>query len=181
MRHVVPPAALLLSAVLWLVFVAPIVPASGHEGEGPSLDLLESRVSPGQQVRVFGDDLDPDETVTLELFAHGEVHALGPAATDADGHLEAVVIVPPGIMDGYAELRATTVSGSVATTWILVGEPDLSAGLPGTSPPVDQAASWTDPSVVVLGILLGGAGAALLYLLLRPAQPKSKARAKPRT
>jgi hypothetical protein len=165
MRHAVLPSALLL-ALLWLAFV---VPASGHEGEGPSLDLLENRVLAGQQVRVFGDDLGPNDTVVLELSAFGEVHPLGAATTDGDGHLEAEVVVPSAVRDGYAELRATTTSGSIAAIWILVGERDLGAGLPGGSSLVDQPPIWADPSVLLLGVVLGGAGLALLYVFLRRA------------
>jgi hypothetical protein len=154
---------------LLLLCLAVMTPVQAHEGEGPTLDLLESRILAGQQVRIFGDDLGPDKTVILELSAFGEVHPLGTTKTDGDGHLEAEVVVPSAVRDGYAELRATPMSGSIATTWILVGERDLSAGLPGASAPVDRPPIWADPSVLLLDVALGGAGLALLYVFLRRA------------
>jgi hypothetical protein len=159
--------ALALTTLLMLVSVTTIG-ARAHEGEGPSIDIATTELRQGQPFTVVGDDLDPAGGVALEIASFGEAYSLGTVWSDEEGHIVATVIVPPEMRDGYAELTATTPSGSSASMWVLVGdEPDLSAGLPGAESPAEQSPIWADPSVLVLAVLLIGAALALAWVLLR--------------
>ncbi len=157
------PGHLTVALLAWLVL--PLA-AAAHGGEGPYLEVQPTQLRQAQPFALFGDDLDPHDEAELVMASFREVHRLGTVTTDAEGHLSASLSVPPGVRDGYAEIRATTTRGSSASIWVLVGDgPDLSSGLPVGD--AGQPPLWADPSVVVLGALVVGAGLGLGHMLVR--------------
>ncbi len=163
-------------ATLACLLLAPA--AAGHEGMGPWIQVVDGELRQGQPFRVLGDDLDPADEVTLELAVDGGVHPLGTTTTDADGHFLAELVVPPGVPDGEAYVQLTTRAGWAASMWVHVGDGGMlrqpaapAAGLPG---PVAAAGgpAWLDPSVALLGLLVGGGLVAVGWRLWRAASPR---------
>ena len=166
---------LLFAASLILLATARL--AAGHEGQGPSIDADTRELRQGRSVMVVGDDFEIGEQVQLELWSFGDVYPLGSAGVDGEGHFTADVTVPDEVEDGYAEIQATTNSGSATALVVLVGEgPDLSEGLPGPAPRAPPI--WTDPAAIVLSLLIGAGMLAVLYAFARRRRPPP---ARPRT
>jgi hypothetical protein len=168
-------ARLLASLMLPALLVLQVGVASGHGTGLPWIWVEDEEVTPGQQFNVLVIDFEPYGTVTLELVAEGRRAALGEIASEGDGHGEAELRVPTDFPLGYVELTGTDASGGEAVTLLYVGELPAGVGPPAPAQRPDigggpQAASgewWTDPSVLVLGLMLGGAAAGLLAMLAR--------------
>ena len=160
MARVVPA----LVAALLSALALPLA-AAAHGAGQPWLLVPADHVEQGQSFTVIGADMGPGVQVTLELAAGGSITPLGSAQAAADGHFEASFVVPATIPDGYVELRARDAGGLDAATWLLVG--DGTEAAPASPPTVSGSAWWADPSVIVLGALLGGAALALLVMLVR--------------
>jgi hypothetical protein len=166
---------LLASLMLLALLALHVGVAAGHGTGLPWIWVEDEQVLPGQQFNVVAIDFEPYGTVTLELVAEGRRAALGEFPSEGDGHGEAELQVPTDFPLGYAELTGTDASGGEAVTLLYVGEMPAGAGPPAPPQRPDigggsQAASgewWTDPSVIVLGLVLGGAAAGLLAMLAR--------------
>jgi hypothetical protein len=164
--------ALACSLALFLAAPATVV---AHEGMGPWIEVVDGQLRPGQPFAVLGDDLDPADEVTLELVADGEVHPLGITVTDGEGHFLVELMAPAGIADGDAYLQLTTRAGWAASLWVGVGDvAEAPAGAP-VSPSVNPPPAWSDPSVIVLGVLVGGAALAVAHTVLSSRQRPRRA------
>lgn len=83
---------------------------------------------------------------------------------DADGHFNQSLTLPGHVSEGYAQMTARSDSGDVAYMWVLVGQNTTGAVSPAAAAGNQW---WSDPSVLVLGLMLGGALLAVLFLAFR--------------
>lgn len=96
--------------------------------------------------------------MTLELVASEQNLALGTVTAGPDGHFETVLTLPESFPVGYAQLRATSDDGSVASAWVRVGNgQDL-----GVPPETAQDGPLIDPSLLLVPV-----GALILFLIWR--------------
>lgn len=154
-----------LVATLILLGSAWTQSALAHGDGEPWLFVPETGAGQGEEFTLLGDDFDPGDQLIVEIFVDSQPYQLGTVEADELGHFEVSLRVPEEMPDGYAEISAMSSSGgSIASMWLRVG--NTSGGAP--SPPLAQAPIELDPSVWVLGVFIGGATAALLYLVLRP-------------
>jgi hypothetical protein len=151
--------------LLFLLIIATTAGASAH-GEGePWLFVAADRVYQGESFTVIGADMGPGVRVEFDLASGNSPVPLGEVTAAEDGHFETTLILPPTLPDGYVELRAVDAAGLEASTWLLVGDTVDPAV---TVPPVAGSSSWwTDPSVLVLGVLILGGLGAVGYVLLK--------------
>ena len=133
-----------------------------HEGAEAWLHVPADHVPAGGSFEIWGNDLPPESDVTLRLAAGPQTLDLGVARSDAEGHFVKTVQMPSTIPAGYVELVVSTSEGASASTWVLVGSRSAQSG------PMPDTGAEIDPSLIVLGVLLGGAVGGVGYLLLRP-------------
>lgn len=111
-------------------------------------------IEPGQPFELWGADLGPSASVAVEIVAGDEQIQVGRVTAGVDGHFTQTMALPAGVPEGYAQLHADSDAGVEAFMWVLVGQ--------NTTGAVNPAAAagnqwWSDPSVIVLGLMLGGA------------------------
>jgi hypothetical protein len=155
-------------AVWPLLFLLPMAlpaSASAHGESEPWLFVAADRVYQGESFAVIGADMGPGVRVAFDLASGDSPVPLGEVITAEDGHFETTLILPPTQPDGYVELRAMDSAGLEASTWLLVGDTVDPAV---TAPPVAGSSPWwTDPSVLVFGVLILGGVGAVGYVLLK--------------
>jgi hypothetical protein len=138
--------------------------ASAHEGAEPFILVPGDHIVPGQPFEVIASDLAPNSTIEITLAVDERVDQLDEVVSGADGHFSTTVTVPDSFPVGYAQIFAIDADGSEASTWVLVGERnDQTPAIP-TSPTADW---WTDPSVIVLGVVVGSALISIGALIIR--------------
>lgn len=145
-------ATLLIGALLVIPLTAGV---EAHGLGAPWVQVPGGLVRPGEDFEVWGADFSPYATVEL-FFSTGE--RMGEVPAGADGHFTATLRAPVELTDGFAELNATTNDGMWSSVWVQVSASGVAA---------QQAAWWTDPSVLVLGLFVVGAAAMVGYVLLR--------------
>jgi hypothetical protein len=170
-RLLIQPLLLVLAASLGAAS------AAAHGGGLPWIWLEEEQVRQGEEFNVVVVDYAAYGTVRFELVGTGARAELGTIVCEGDGHGEGSLPVPASFPDGYAELIGRDNEGGEAVTLLYVG--DVSGA--GPPPPVRPApgsadppnAALADPSVLVLGLLVTGAAAALVLMILRrPRAPR---------
>ena len=138
-----------------------------HEGSEPWIHVPAQSIQPGQTFELWGADLGPGASVAVEILAGGESIQVGRVTTDAEGHFTQTMTLPAGVPDGYAQLHARADAGDEALMWVLVGQ---NAG-GAVNPSAVGNQWWSDPSVIVLGGMLGAAMVAVLVLAFRSRRP----------
>jgi len=134
---------------------------AGHEGTGPWIDVPKPELRQGASVVVVGDDLEPGDQVSLELLAAGVTYPLGSLTADHQGHFTAEAELPGDLEDGDAYVQVATASGWVASLWVHVGDGSAAAvGEPPAPRAPSRSPAWLDPSLIVLGLFVAGAGLA---------------------
>jgi len=142
--------------------------AVAHFGADSFIFVPDEDILPGGQFTVIGSDLAPDSQVSFELRNDSYATGLGRATAGPDGHFETALTMPADARLGYIELIASSPDGTSASTWILVGPRTPETG---PSPAAAGSAGPLDPSLLVLGVLLGGTIAAVGYAFLRRRGP----------
>lgn len=156
---------MLVQRIVSLLFLLGLMaPGSvaAHEGAAAWVHVPADHVVAGDTFEIWASDLTPNTDVALRLVAPPQTVDLGVARSDADGHFVKTVQMPSAIPTGYVELVVSTSEGASASTWVLVGS---RSGQSGRMP---DTGAGIDPSLIVLGVLLGGAVGGVGYLLLRP-------------
>lgn len=153
----------LTGLVALLVTFAP-TGAAAHSGGEAWIHVPAQSIEPGQPFELWGADLGPSASVAVEIVAGDEQIQVGRVTTGVDGHFTQTLALPAGVPEGYAQLHADSNAGVEAFMWVLVGQ--------NTTGAVNPAAAagnqwWSDPSVIVLGLMLGGALLAVLFLAVR--------------
>jgi hypothetical protein len=151
--------------------------AAGHGGGLPWIYIEAVQVWPGQPFHVLVLDVAPFVNVTLEAEAGERRATLGQLVTGPAGHGEVDVTLPADFPLGYAQLHGRGDDGSLVSTELPVGDlPDRDGPAgpprPGDQPGVAAGPWWSDPSVLTLGALVGGAGLLLAGLALRQRGPR---------
>jgi hypothetical protein len=170
--------------LLLLLLLAQPGLALGHGNGLPWIWLESEQVMPGDPFNVLVIDFQPYGRVDLELVADDRRAPLGEIPLEGDGHGEVQIVMPEDFPIGYAELTATDAVGNDAVTLLYVGEAPAGIGPPApperptfSSGPGAAAAGewWMDSSVLVLGVVVFGAMAAVVLMLVRrPRQPPVK-------
>lgn len=154
----------LVAACLGAGTAAPSV-AIGHEGAEAFILVPLDQVNPGEPFEVIGADLTPNSSVSFRVERGSNVVPLGSSATAGpDGHFTATLTLPAEYPTGYAQLIAAADDGTETSTWILVGPRDASTGGP---PGIGTGSWWTDPLVLILGVFITAALAAIVYVLMK--------------
>ena len=114
--------------------------------------------SAGDQVTVFGEDLEPRAEMTLHLLTADGDELVGEPMTDDQGHFSFALTLPADLAERVYELRLTDSSGATSSTFVTVVGPETAA---------DAADPREDPGggLLMAGVL-GLAGVALLVLAL---------------
>ena len=143
----------LFAAVAALAVLGAALPAAvrAHDGES-AVDLLPNRASPGDTVRLVGDDLQPGDRVDFVLLTAGGPLDVGTSIVTSEGHIDASITVPE-LDPRIYELRVTAADGSALSTYLTV-------------PTAAEAASTRTPSSLMPAILLGVLGIAILAVTL---------------
>jgi hypothetical protein len=162
---------------LFLVVATLLVPAAAiaHDGGEADIEVPVGHVMPGQPFRLVAADFDPHSSVEISVLDGDHVERQVTVVAGDDGHFEIDLALPADHPHGAYELVAFSEYGLRATTWVLVGSPGEAPGQVG-APGGDSGGPALDPSLLVLGLLIGGAGAGLLLLLLRPTPRRSQPR-----
>jgi hypothetical protein len=156
-----------IAVSLWLAS-----PASAHFGGEAFILVPVDHVNPGEPFEIIVADLTPGASTVIEARRDGQSVEAGRTVSDTEGHFSTTGSLPTDYPHGYTELVATAEDGTTVSTWILVGPRSATTG----PPPVSNAArAGIDPSLLVLGILLGGSVGAVGYLLLRRTRPAKAA------
>jgi hypothetical protein len=148
--------------------------ATAHFGSSAYILITADHVLPGQQFEVLAFDLTPNAAVSFRVVRDelGLTVPLETTTAPADGHFQIAMSVPQDFPEGYAQLFATAGDGTEVSTWVLVGSRTAS-----TPPPPGTGPWWSDPSVIVLGVIVAGVvGAAGWMLLRRRSQAPAPAR-----
>lgn len=155
---------------LLLVVTTLFVPAAAiaHDGGEAEIDVPIGHVTPGEPFELIAADFDPHSSVEISVLDDDQVERLLTVIAGDDGHFEVELVLPADHPHGYFQLVAFSEYGLRATTWVLVASPPEPAGQ-GGAPGPDSRGPAVDPSLLVLGLFVGGAGAGLLFVLLRPA------------
>ena len=127
---------------------------SAHGG-GPALEIVPAQAVVGETVSVFGEDLQPLGSVTVELLTAAGERGVLDAEVDDAGHLTGSFVVPELSVRVY-ELRATDSTGVQVSTYLTLVAP---AGASAESVLVS-------PMGGVLLAILGAAMAVALMLTL---------------
>jgi hypothetical protein len=153
----------LVSAVLLITVGASA--AGAHGGAAAYVLVSADFILPGQPFEVMVADIGEDAPVDFSIVQGERNEVLGTSRAAPDGHLMADLVVPADFPTGYAQLVATVPNVASTSTWVYVGERTAE------TPPPPAAASaapwWSDPSVIVLGLLMLGVVGAVGYLVLR--------------
>lgn len=163
-----PAHVLALARTAALAIVLSLAPATAAvglaHGEGVSILVIPSTVRAGEEVTVYGEDLDPGEAIRLEFLTAAGPVALGEPVADAEGHLAVPLRLPADLDARSYELRGTLPTGVV-----------LSAGILVTGPPPAVEASGGSP----VGLLAAAAvGLVLAGLVMGLARTRTPARAR---
>ena len=150
-------AAMLIGALLALPFATQ--EAAAHGLGDAWVQVPGGTIRPGEEFEVWGADFGPFATVDL-FFSTGE--RMGQVAAGADGHFTTTIRAPDDLQTGFAELNATSEAGMWSSVWVEVG---------GSASVTQSATWWTDPSVIVLGVLVIGAFLGVGLLLIRRKPP----------
>ena len=164
---------LLLAPTVCAILLAGAGIASAHDGAAPFVLVQSEFVLPGQPFQVIVTDVGEDAPVDFAIAKDQRTASLGSTRAAQDGHLMVDLELPDDFPLGYAQLSATVPDVLSTSTWVLVGEPNAE-----TPPPPNQVAAaawWSDPSVILLGVLLVGVIGAIGYLVFKPRQVKPQA------
>jgi hypothetical protein len=170
MRSLVLAVTISALAASW-IFTLP-APAAAHFGSSAYIVVTADQVLPGQEFEVVAADLTPGASVSFRLV-HEELSVpLTTTTAPPDGHFRLNMAVPNDFPSGdYAQLFALAGDGTEVSTWVLVGTRTANTPpRPGTGP------WWSDPSVIVLGLIIAGAVGAVGWMLLRRRSSVSSAR-----
>ena len=165
------------AAILVLALSAGTSGAAAHEGAAAYMVVASDFVLPGQPFQVVVADIGEDAPVHFSIVKDARVEALGSSRAAPDGHLMADLMLPSDFPLGYAQLTATVMDVTSTSTWVLVGE--RNSGTPAPPSAANAVAWWSDPSVIVLGVLLVGVIGAIGYLLFKPKRVKPQPVVKP--
>lgn len=150
-----------LVALLGLVLPGSV---AAHEGAEPWIHVPAQSIEPGQPFELWGADLGSGGPVTVDIAAGDQSIRVGQVTADAEGHFTQALTLPGHVSDGYAQMTARSDSGDVAYMWVLVGQNSSGAVNPAAAAGDNW---WSDPSVLVLGGILGAALVAVLVLVFR--------------
>jgi hypothetical protein len=152
----------LIATTLALMLASWAAPVSAHLGATAYIIVPADHVLAGESFDVVGADMGPSSNVTFRLVHEQTTTELQSITTNADGHFQVTLSVPQEFPDGYAQLFATASDGTETSTWLLVGVRTAS-----TPAPPSATQWWSDPSVLVLLVLVIGAFGLVGYILLR--------------
>lgn len=151
--------------------------AAAHDGAAAYVLVSSDFILPGQPFEVMVSDIGQEARVDFTIIKESRSELLGSTRAAPDGHLMTDLVVPADFPGGYAQLFATVPDVVSASTWVYVGERT------GATPPPPAATAaapwWTDPSVIVLAVLLVGAIGFAGYMILRPKRMESQQVAAP--
>src|SRR5688572_26891190 len=138
--------------------------AAAHGGAEAWIHVPAQSVQAGEPFELWGSDLGESASVAVEIVAGEEAIEVGLVRAEADGHFRQTFTLPTAVPNGYAQLHAESSAGVEAFMWVLVGQ-NASGAINPSAPGGPQW--WSDPSVIVLGGILGAALLAALYLVFR--------------
>jgi hypothetical protein len=161
---------------LLVVIVALLGPTVvlAHDGEVAQIHVPADHVMPGEPFLLVAADFDPGSSVEISVLDGDHVERLATVIAEDDGHFEVDLQLPADNPHGYFQLVGFSEFGVRAETWVLVGP--RAEGPPPADPAGGQVGLPFDPSVILLGVLIGGAGVALLYLVLKPGSRRGRSR-----
>jgi hypothetical protein len=156
-------------AVLAAFSLATAGPAAAHLGATAFILVPADHVLPGDRFDVVGSDMGASSAVAFQIVNENTqvTASLESVTAGADGHFQVTLTLPTDFPDGYAVLTATATDGTRTSTWVLVGVRTAS-----TPPSPATRQWWTDPSVIVLGVLVVGGLALVTFALLRRRPPQ---------
>lgn len=137
--------------------------AAAHESGRVTVIVPVDAIFPGQTFPVIGADFGSDLTVRFDLQSPQRSVALGTVVAGPDGHFSTDFQVPVDFPYGYAEVVGIDDAGTRAAVEVHVGAID-----PAEVRPSKASDWWRDPSILVLGGVLGALAVAVVWLLLRP-------------
>ena len=143
------------------------IPAMGHAGGLPTVIIPLDHVVPDESFEILLSDFAANSAIHITLVQDGKTIVLAEATTGADGHGSASATLPATFALGYVQLFAMSDDGATADTWIRVGTGTYTS--PGSTAKSDW---WTDPSILVFGVFILGAVAALTFLATRSRRPR---------
>lgn len=148
-----------VSAAILLAGLGTIAPVSAHGGDA-GIEVRPAQASAGDEVTVFGEDLEPSTLMALHLLTARGDELMGEPMTDEAGHFTLRLSLPEDLTERVYELRLTAPSGQTSSTFLTIIRSEASDGSAGASPDAGMG-------LIIAGILaLGGLG--LLALALRP-------------
>ena len=147
--------AAVLAALTCLVLAFTPIAALAHGGGTPSLLVPGDHVVPGESFTVQADDFDPAVALQIAIKRDSTAVDLGHAVTDVDGHANVTVRLPASYPFGHAEVIATGDDGTLASTWIRVGDSTYMSPGGGSSGDRSIGSAAVLLAVVALGILIG--------------------------
>ena len=169
MKRVLLATAALALSLLWSA--GSVV---AHDGAAAYMIVSADFVLPGQPFEVMVADIGIDAPVDFTIVKDDRSELLGTSRAAPDGHLMTDLVVPADFpQGGYAQLFATVPDVVWTSTWVYVGE--RTSDTPPPPAGTAMARWWTDPSVIVLAVLVVGVVGAIGYLVFRPrlATPKT--------
>jgi hypothetical protein len=153
-----------LASMVMLLSVVTPGSVAAHEGAEPWIHVPAQSIEPGQPFELWGADLGSGGPVTVDIAAGDQSIRVGQVTADADGHFTQSLTLPGHVSEGYAQMTARSDSGDVAYMWVLVGQNTTGAVSPAAAADNQW---WSDPSVLVLGGMLGAALVAVVVLAFR--------------
>lgn len=154
--------SLATGSLLALLLAAPV---AAHFGGEAFILVPGDHVNPGQTFEVIVADLTPGARVDLIVLENGDQPVpVGSAVSDTQGHFSTTGTLPADFPNGYVEIVATAEDGTSVSTWMLVGPRTSETGAPPVAAATDAG---LDPSLIMLGVLVGGAVGAVGYVILR--------------
>ena len=121
-------------------------------------------IQSGQPFELWGAELGTGGPVTIDIASGDQSILVGQVTAGSDGHFTETLTLPAQVPEGYAQLTARSDGGDVAYMWVLVGQNTTGAVNPSAATGSEW---WSDPSVLVLGGMLGAALVAVLFLAFR--------------
>lgn len=154
-----------LSLALWvLVGLGATAPVGGHGGE-TEIEAVPAEATGGDQVTVFGEDLEPSAIMALHLLTADGDELVGEPMTDEQGHFSFAFTLPTDLSERVYELRLTDPSGATTSTFIMVVGPETTGDAEDPGP---------DNRGLLMAGVLGLAGVSLLALALGAGQGRRR-------
>lgn len=136
----------------------------GHGDQEPWLDTSVTSAQPGERFTLIGGELGSGATVRLGVLVNDQSRSLGIVSADEDGHFVSEVTAPADVEQLYVQLRAHSDAGVEASMWFLVGDPNLLVPSPAAA---EEPSALSDPSVILLGLMVTGALVIVAWLFLK--------------